>query len=308
MPSVRAGSAGVILAVTATALWGVSGTAASALFSDYGMPYQSLLTIRMLLSGAALYFLLRPALPRKNLLLFLFFSFNIMAVQLTYLAAISYTNAPTATILQFTSLPMVFLYEIAAHRVRGNFLLLSMMLVTALGIFELTTSFPSSGIGLVINPIGLAFGLISALTAAIYVLLSSPMIRKFGAANSVMWGMVAGGAMSLPVGAYPTLEFFLHLNMRSALPVVLLILFVAVLGTMVAFTFFIKSMESLSATQATLTAAIEPVAAALSSLVFLGVDLTAQQYIGGVLIIVSVISVQIANAAPGQINELTIRN
>ncbi len=287
---------GAAFALAGATLWGLSGTASSALFTVYGMPYLSLLTVRMLLSGGLMYLVLRPKFPGDKRLLFMLFAFNLMAVQLTYLAAIKYTNAPTATMLQYLFLPIVFVFELAVHRIRSSAILYAAMAVSILGIFELTTSFPLKGISLVINPVGFAFGVVSAVTAALYVLLSAPLIERMGAVNSVLWGLLIGGVMSVPLGLFPSIAYFSALHFSELVPVSLLVLFVAIFGTMLAFTLFIKSMETITATQASIAGTMEPVAAAVSSLLFLGVLMTAQQYFGGALIIVSIIVVQKTNA------------
>ncbi len=293
MRGFSAGLKGGAYALIASTLWGLSGTASSALFSVYHMPYLSLLTIRMLLSGGILYLFLRPPVPSGRIGLFLLFSVNLVAVQLTYLAAINYTNAPTATILQYLFLPAVFIYELLKGRLRGTIVLTGMLAITIIGIFELTTSFPSRGLGLVLNPLGLAFGVLSAVAAATYTLLSPAMIREFGAESSVTWGLGAGGVISLPLGLYPAISYFSVLGHTLLPQVMLLVLFVSVLGTMLAFTLFIKSMSSISATQASLSATMEPLAAAASSFVFLGLAMSPLQYFGGALIVGSIVMVQI---------------
>jgi drug/metabolite transporter (DMT)-like permease len=287
---------GAAFALTGATLWGLSGTVSSALFTVYMMPYLSLLTVRMIISGGLLYIVLRPKFPAEKRALFLLFAFNLMAVQLTYLAAIRYTNAPTATMLQYLFLPIVFIFELAMHRIRPSAILYTTMVVSIFGIFELTTSFPLKGISLVINPAGFLFGIVSAVTAALYVLLSAPLIKSMGAVNSVLWGLLIGGVMSIPLGLSPTIAYFSALRLSDLLAVSLLILFVALFGTMLAFTLFIKSMETISATQASIAGTMEPVAAALSSLLFLGVLMSAQQYFGGALIIASIIIAQKTNA------------
>ncbi|MBX8630918.1 MAG: EamA family transporter [Thermoplasmata archaeon] len=287
---------GVVYALTGATLWGLSGTASSALFSIYHMPYLSLLTVRMLLSGGLLYLVFRPPLPKSNPALFLVFAFSLMTVQLTYLAAIRYSNAPTATMLQYFFLPVVLVYEIMTHRIAVTRILYIFLALAVIGIFELSTSFPAGGLSIVISLPGLAFGLMSALAAALYTLLSSPMIERYGTVDSVLWGMLAGGAMSVPLGIFPTFGYISAMRSGSFAPVLILVLFVSVFGTMIAFTFFIKSMELISATQASIAATMEPVSAAVSSLVFLGLALTYMQYAGGVLILLSIIAIQKTSA------------
>src|SRR2546422_6954145 len=66
----------------------------------------------MLVSGAVLLVVLRPAKPSRPILpLILLSIFGYAGSQFLYLAAIQFSNAATATLLQFLFLPMVATYE-----------------------------------------------------------------------------------------------------------------------------------------------------------------------------------------------------
>jgi drug/metabolite transporter (DMT)-like permease len=47
--------------------WGLSGTAAQALFQTYQFPVIALVTIRTLVSGLILFIIVRPSMPRRPL-------------------------------------------------------------------------------------------------------------------------------------------------------------------------------------------------------------------------------------------------
>ncbi len=267
---------------------------AYALFTIYRMPFLSLLVVRMLFSGFLLFLAFRPSLPRGNTGLLLLFSVSLLAVQLTYLGAIEYSSAPTATMLQYLMFPMVVIFELAVRRIQSHAVLLVTVALALAGIFELSTNFPVSGLGLAINPLGLILGVLSALSAAVYTLLSGPVIRKFGATKCLTWSMMVGGLLALPVSLMPSLSFFGSLATVSVAPVVLLIAFVTLAGTLVPFTLYVKSMESMSATRASLAATMEPLSAALSSLLLLGVVLSPLQYAGGAMIVSAVVLMQLS--------------
>lgn len=275
-------------------LWGLSGTVASALFTTYRMPFLTLLMVRMLLSGSVLYLLLRPALPRGNLKLFLLFSVSLLLVQLTYLGAIMYSSAPVATMLQYLMFPIVVAFEVIRGRVNLRPALYITIALALAGIFELSTNFPEARMGIAINPVGLILGVLSALTAAVYTVLSGPMIRRFGATNSVTWALITGGLLSIPVSLLPSLSYFGKLTASIFPTVMLLIVFVSMIGTLIPFTLYVRSMESVSATRASLAATVEPLSAAISSLLLLGIVLTPLQYGGGILIVSAVVLMQLS--------------
>ena len=92
------GRASLAGAVLAGALWGLSGTAAQALFQIYAFPPVGLVTIRTIAAGVAILLVLRPSLPkwREHFFHLLILAvFGIVGSQLGYLVAIQYSNAPT---------------------------------------------------------------------------------------------------------------------------------------------------------------------------------------------------------------------
>lgn len=93
-------------------LWGFSGNAAQALFQDYHFPVGGLVAVRMLVSGLALMLIIRPGIPPRPWARLLALGVvGYAGSQFFYLLAIQYSNAPTATLLQFLFLPMVASYE-----------------------------------------------------------------------------------------------------------------------------------------------------------------------------------------------------
>ena len=275
-------------ALIGASLWGISGTVSSIIFIKFHFPVISLLMFRMLISGLFLLLLYRPRLPRKNFFLFLVYSIaGLTGVQFTYLETIALTNASTATILQYLYLPMVVLYTVISGSVRITRLLTVAILVTMMGLFELVTGFPGSPLAIIINPLGLIFGLLSAVTAALYTVLSKPLIYQNGTMPTVAWALLIGGFVTLPAGLIPSLEYFSTGGLTVIVYLSVLILFVAIFGTMLAFLLYIKSMERISTTEASVAATMEPIWAAITTYVFLGIYLNAYQYLGGILIVLS---------------------
>ena len=151
----RAERRSFLSATIGTTFWGLSGTAAQALFQNYGFPVAGLVTIRMLLAGSILILILRPALPRKSPLLFAALSvLGIAGSQVTYLAAIQASNATTATILQFLFLPMVVVYEAATGALRLSKLWVAMLALVAVGTLLLVGGASPAGFELLVSPLG----------------------------------------------------------------------------------------------------------------------------------------------------------
>jgi drug/metabolite transporter (DMT)-like permease len=283
------------LALTAAAFWGLSGTAAQALFQHYGFPPFALVSVRMLVSGAILWAVVRPALPRSDPWGFLAFAIvGLFGVQITFFLAIAYSNAATTTLLQSLSLPIMATYETLGGRVARSSRLVGAVGLALVGTFVLIEG--RGGIGLAITPLGVLFGLLSAVTAAFYILASRPFLARHGAWAVTTWGLLIGGLASLPTGLLSLVGYALPTATGSLVAVGLLVAFVVVFGTLVAFGLFLSSLGPIGATEAGVAATMEPISAAAASFVFLGVVLTGLQYAGGALVLVAVYL--IASRAP----------
>ncbi|MEM0157043.1 MAG: EamA family transporter [Thermoplasmataceae archaeon] len=292
MPGAQA--KGILLAIIGASLWGLSGTLSSILFRDYRMPFSTLVSLRMILAGVISLAVLRPAFPGKSTGSFLIFALaGLFGVQITYLATISYSNAPTATLLQYLFFPIVMIYEVARRRINITAGILVSLALALGGTFELTTSFPSHSAAIILSPLALVFGLMSALTAALYTIMSGPLIRQNGTLPVITWAFIIGGSFSIIFSLNSSYSYFSGIRLEELPAVVTLVLLVAVFGTLVAFGLYIRSMQEITATQASLAGTMEPITAALSSAILLGIFLTGFQYIGGVMIILAIIIVQL---------------
>lgn len=296
MPHSRGRLRGTAFALGAGILWGLSGAAAQVLFQRHGLQPQWLVTVRMLGSAAILLVAVRPAWPRGHVLRLLVFGIvGLALVQYTYFAAISLMGVALATFVQYLSLPMIALWEglIGEERLGGR--TIGAVCLAMLGTTLLLLASPHGSGALRVSPVGLAYGLLSAVTAAFYTLYSVRIVAEIGASRSNAWGFLAGGlAMAVvapPWSAHPS---------GSALSVVALTVFVIVLGTLVPFTLYLGSLRHISPTEAGTAVTIEPVSAALASALLLGAALVPLQYLGGTAIIAAVLLIRASGgrAAP----------
>ena len=289
------------LAVLAgSALWGLSGTAAQALFVVDGFPALGLGTLRMLSAGALLWLLVRPSPPyRWTWKLVAFGLLGLAASQIGYLEAISFSNAVTATLLQFLFLPMVAGYEVATGILRWDRRWGVTFTLAALGTFLLVAVGPQGQLALSITAMGIGFGILSAVGGAYYSLAGRDLVAEGSAGSLMTWGFLVGGLGSLPFGLPSLIRYHLA-GGGAGEGTVLLISFVVVFGTLVPFTLYVRALRYLSATQAGVGATVEPVVAALATFLFLGVRLSAVEYLGGGLLVLAVlISGRWRSGAPG---------
>jgi drug/metabolite transporter (DMT)-like permease len=291
--SLRSTRSSLIGTLIGGGFWGLSGTAAQALFQIYNFPVVGLVTLRMLVSGVILLAAVRPALPKKSdhlERLILIAIFGLAGTQLTYLAAIQFSNAPTGTLLQFLFLPMVAGYEAITGTIKWSFRWTATLVLAIAGTVLLIGLFSGNGgIHILITPIGLVAGILAAVTAAGYSLASRPIVQSKGSWWLVAWGFIIGGAATLPFGAYSLASYTLPQSKGMQLSIFLLVSFVIIFGTILAFGLYLRGLQRLSATEIGVTASVEPITASIASYAFLGVRLGPSQYLGGALILVAVI-------------------
>jgi len=213
---------------------------------------------------------------------------GLMGSQITYLSAIQFSNAATATLLQFLFLPMLACYEALTKSIRWSLRWTITLMLAALGTVMLIGVFSGSGLTILVTPAGLLFGILSAVAAAYNAIASRPFVRSKSPWWLTSWGFIIGGIVSLPFGAYSLLNYSFPSSFASRLDLTGLVAFVVVFGTLLAFNLYLSGLKRLSATEVGVATSIEPIAAGAAAYVFLGVVLTPIQYAGGALLLIAV--------------------
>jgi drug/metabolite transporter (DMT)-like permease len=214
--------------------------------------------------------------------------FGYAGSQLTYLAAIQFSNAATATLLQFLFLPIVAGYEASKGRLRWSHRWTLTLVLAALGTFLLIGG---ATLQILVTPPGLLFGLLAAFGGAYYTLGSRRFVQSQGSWWITTWGFIIGGLATLPFGAFSLLRFQFPSTTTGLSQIFFLVGFVTVFGTILAFGLYLSGLQRLSATEIGVASSSEPIVSAAAAYIFLGVILTVTQYLGGALIITAVILV-----------------
>ncbi len=279
----------LLAAVTAAGFWGLSGTAAQALFALYGFPVLGLVTVRLLGSSLLVIALIgrtgRPPITATFLLLSVF---GIAGSQLTYLEAIRYSNAVTATLLQFLFLPMVALYEGLRGEIRWSWQWSATLGIAVVGTVLLVANTGAGSLGILFTPVGALFGLLSAASGAYYSVAGGRLVKVYGTWPLTAWAFLIGGLVTLPAGAYAFATYSFPASLASVADLVGLVAFVIVFGTLLGYGLYLFGLRHLPATEVGVAASAEPISAGVATHVFLGVTLSFAQYLGGALIVVAV--------------------
>jgi drug/metabolite transporter (DMT)-like permease len=286
-------------ALAGCSLWGISAVAAQFIFDSYSFPPLALVAIRMPIAGIILYVIFRPARPKTRLGAFIAFSVvGLWVVQYTYFLTIASSNAATGTLLQFLSLPMIAAYEILVSKARASAAGVVAVAMATIGTAELVAGRSNASIALLITPIALVAGLLTAASAAYYTIASKSLLRTYGSTTVTTWGLLFGSAVAIPAGSLPLSGYSVPVAAGGSFELLVLVAFVVLFGTLLAFLLYFKGLERISPTEAGIAAALEPITAAVVSFFVLHVVLTPFQYLGGLLIIGAVAMIVLRGRLP----------
>ena len=290
-------SLGISQSLVGATMWGASSVAINSLFSITAMPYIVLLFFRLLLSSLILFVFIRPHFNKRALLsISIFGVIGLFAAQLTYLAAIFYSNATTATVLQYLFMPMVVIYDLIRKNRPTTLILVISITFSFFGLILLSVNFYSTGSLFVVSPTRLFFGLMAAVSGAFYTIYARVLVKKEGFEPTISLGFLFACIPVTIFGLYPSVRYISTLSsmpLGSILTIAGLILFVVIVGTVGAFYLYIKSMKHINSSDASVTASMEPISAAIFSVLILDIFLTGIQYLGAAIIILSIFFIQI---------------
>lgn len=283
---------GFAMVLTGAVGWGLSGTVAQHLFQNEGFHPGWMVTVRLILSGSLL--LIGVSLWRKDpavqgiwrdrddrMRLLLFAILGMLAVQYTYFAAIAAGNAATATLLQYLGPVLITGYWALSERRLPKAKETVSVLLALMGTFLLVTGGRPDSLS--ISGAALFWGLGSAAALAFYTLYPSELLRRWGSAAVVGWGMVIGGiGLSIVHPPWPSGGTWTLVN-------VLFVLFVILFGTLVPFFLYLESLRYIRPTETGLLASAEPLTAAVAAVLWLGVPFGVPEWVGALCIIATVV-------------------
>lgn len=283
---------GIVMVLIGSTLWGISGTAAQQLFAHDGFTAGWLVDVRMGLSGLVL--LATVAMTqgrsrvfaiwgnRKDVLhLFAFAVAGLLGVQYSYLASIQDGNAAMATFLQYLGPAMILIYVTWRARRFPTKVEFTALVLALVGTLLLVTNGAWGKI--VVPPSAVIWGLISAVTLAIYTVSPYNLMRKYGSAPVIGWAMLIGTVFCSFIAPPWNVS-----GGRFSVASLVLIAFVVLLGTLVAFYLYLASTAYITPSETSLVACMEPLSAAVASVVWLHTHLGLATIIGGACILVTV--------------------
>lgn len=280
---------GTLFTVIAGIAWGLSGTSGQYLMA-HGISALVLTNIRLIVAGLLLVLLsyikskeqFLAFLKDKSSLfsLLLFALFGLFLNQLAYLSAIQETNAGTATVLQYVCPVGILAYTCIKDKVAPTIAEILSMFLAIGGTFLIATHGQMDQLSM--TPAGLFWGLFSALTYALYIILPIKLIQKWGSILVIGVGMTISGFVAVPftgiIGASIPMSFDIFLAFAG----------IILIGTVFAYTAFIKGASMVGPVKSSLLASIEPISAVFFAFMIMGDIFYPIDFIGMAMILLAV--------------------
>ena len=280
---------GTLFTVIAGIAWGLSGTSGQYLMA-HGISALVLTNIRLIIAGLLLVLLsyikskeqFLAFLKDKSRLfsLLLFSLFGLFLNQLAYLTAIHETNAGTATVLQYVCPVGILAYTCIKDKVAPTIAEILSMILAIGGTFLIATHGQMDQLSM--TPAGLFWGLFSALTYALYIILPIKLIQKWGSILVIGVGMTISGFVAVPftgiIGTSLPMSFDIFLAFTG----------IILIGTVFAYTAFLKGASLVGPVKSSLLASIEPISAVFFAFMIMGDIFYPIDFLGMAMILLAV--------------------
>lgn len=278
---------GTICALLGGICWGFSGTMGQYLFSAKGLETAWVTTVRMLLAGVLLLGVLAVRQPRQTLAvwkvgkdarrLLLFAALGLIPCQFTYLECIAYSNSATGTALNYLGQMMILFYVCLTTRRLPTRWEITALLLAMLGVFFLATH--GNIHTLVLSPQALFWGLLGAAMVVVYSALPRPLLAVYGSPAVTGWGMLVGGVLLFFLSRFWQQPVTLDAQTVAG------VLLIGVVGTAMAFTFYLQGVRDIGPVKTSLLSCAELVTAGILTCLWLKTPLVLQDFVGMALIL-----------------------
>jgi len=281
---------GILCTLLGGTLWGLSGACSDYLFTNYTVDSSWLTVVRMLGAGIALTAINLTGNRRKSIeiwknrsdavQLVIFALLGLAFSQYAYLTSIDHSNAGTATVLQYLGPVLIMgLVCLKSRRLPDRKEGVAIILAVGGTYLLATHGNPKT---MVLSQLGLIWGLLSAVSLALYTLLPARIIPRWGSMIVTGWAMLLGGAAMAVIARVWTLPVALDLYGWMAVGGVV------IAGTLLAYTLYLQGVADVGAVRASMLSSVEPVSATVISVLWLGTSFQWIDLVGFVCIMATV--------------------
>ena len=268
-------------------LWGINGVMGNYLFLNKNVTTPWLIPYRLILAGflllGYLYYKKGSKIfdvlknPKDLFQIVLFGFIGMLGTQYTYFSAIQFSNAAIATVLTYFGPTLVLIYMCLREKRKPLKYEIVSICLSSFGVFLLATHGDITSLQISFK--ALVWGILSALSVVFYTVQPESLLKKYGASIVVAWGMMIGGIFI----AFVTKPW--NINVTFDFITFLVLMLIIVFGTIIAFILYLTGVNIIGPTKASIIACIEPVAATICAILFLGVSFGFLDLIGFLCII-----------------------
>ena len=268
-------------------LWGINGVMGNYLFLNKNVTTPWLIPYRLILAGflllGYLYYKKGSKIfdvlknPKDLFQIVLFGFIGMLGTQYTYFSAIQFSNAAIATVLTYFGPTLVLIYMCLREKRKPLKYEIVSICLSSFGVFLLATHGDITSLQISFK--ALVWGILSALSVVFYTVQPESLLKKYGASIVVAWGMMIGGIFI----AFVTKPW--NISVTFDFVTFLVLMLIIVFGTIIAFILYLTGVNIIGPTKASIIACIEPVAATICAILFLGVTFDFLDVIGFICII-----------------------
>lgn len=280
----------MIFAILGGIFWGVSGVCGQFLFQNKEVTARWLVPVRLSTAGFFLlcYFMIRS---RKKAMevwkdkrnaqdIIIYGLAGLMFCQFSYFQTIEWSNAGTATVIQYLGPALIVVYVCVSTRRKPERKEIISVILALDGIFLIAThGNPGT---LVLSRRALIMGLLSAVSVVIYTVQPGRLLKQFDAPLILAWGMLIGGIVLSAV-----FQPWRHMPVVDG-EMLTVLFYIILFGTMTGFSLYMHSVKLIGSVKASLFACVEPVAATVLAAVWMKVDFAPVDLLGFVMIIATI--------------------
>lgn len=282
---------GLSFILCATLLWAINGNLGPWLFHERMMSPETLVFFRLIGAGLCFYiynFITRPKdvfnilrVKSNYLQLLIYGGVGILLMQYGYFKTIYYSNAPTATLIQYLGIFIIFFYvNFKARKVPPPSIFLALVFCVV-GVFLLVAGGDIENLD--INNQALFWGLVAAVGLSTHSL-SPARLQSYYRNTEIL-----GPAMLI---ASFVLLLFVRPDVSTPLwsPMTVVVLLLAIFfGTFVAFLAFMTGLKLVSPDVASVFGLAEPIFSTIIALLLYNIQFTWSDYSGMALIMASIV-------------------
>lgn len=288
---------GILMIVAGALCWGATGPMMEWLLHTTPITASFMLSVRLIIAGTLLLLFLQLQgkdvhriwkLPAWRNQLLLFSIVGMLGVQFTFVKSIEESNAIVATLLQFLAPIFIVIYISAMQKKLPPKAQVIGIAGTLAGLFLLLTN--GSFQTLMVSSTALVWGVALGFTYAFYTLYPARLMKEWGVLVVVAWGLLLSGIELGVIGRIWASDEWVLLTDRT---VIWMMAALVILGS-AAFVLFLSSLKFISAVETSVLSSVEPLAATVISVIWLGSSMYGWQYFGMLLMLLFVVYLSIA--------------